>query len=83
MPNQCSNLNWNSCLCICEDVNLIKKGWSKIPFTASLQENTLKKCDDVGVCLENNFNVDGDRIKIKPPLKLNIDYSNNLIKEIK
>lgn len=67
-PNSCSNLNWDNCLCICGDTLVLNLEGSD--------------CDKKGFCLENDFKIVGDKIKIeKPlPLKLKIDYDAKAIR---
>ncbi|MDP2673186.1 MAG: hypothetical protein Q8O84_05220 [Nanoarchaeota archaeon] len=70
IPLQCSNLEWSSCLCICDD------SW----FGSGLED-----CNDLGICKENpDLFVVGvnspSPIEIKSPsIKLNIDYENKKI----
>lgn len=64
MPNSCSNIGWENCLCICPRVNV-------------------NNCDGKGVCRESEFSVEGGSIKIKkPPVILEIDYENKIIRRI-
>ena len=82
MPSQCINFGWSNCLCICDNVGVIKEYWSKLPLTDSLQENILSKCDSNGRCLQSDFSVENNFIEIKKPLpiKLKIDYDGKIIK---
>jgi len=75
MPNSCSNLGWENCLCICENVGFFKKGFNfikKIFVKKDDLERFIKKCDNTGYCLQDSSKVDG-LIKIDPPLRLKID----------
>jgi len=78
MPNSCSNLGWNDCICICNE------------DTDTRRINGLKKdCDESGICLEisKSISIEGERnwykkdlvnsIVIKPlPKKLIINGDN-------
>jgi len=69
IPNFCSNLGWGNCLCICEDT-LIRKS----------AKNYVSRCDDEGVCLENDFKVEGNKIKIED-VPLILEVKDGVIKE--
>ncbi len=75
-PNQCSNMGWNNCLCICEDLSLLKKGTNVVKglFVKNNDiESFAKKCDKKGICLENDFIVKDKKIKLEdPPIILQI-----------
>ena len=59
IPNSCSNLNWENCICICEDTIALNLEGSD--------------CDNKGKCMESDYSVEGDVIKIdEVPLTLNI-----------
>ena len=62
-PRSCSNFDWEKCICMCE-----------YPWIKG-ENRFLKKCDDVGYCLEaENISI-SDYININEvPLKLNIVY---------
>ena len=62
LPQTCSNLGWNSCICICKN-NI-------------LRSSELNECNIAGTCLENPQKLEIDSpIKIKdPPITLLIDY---------
>lgn len=67
IPLSCENVGWETCLCICDGD---WKFWT----------DKLEECDNFGTCLESEFTVE-DWIAFKnPPLKLNIDYENKIIK---
>src|SRR3989339_855750 len=76
MPLSCSNLGYKSCICICDDVGLISKGLSNLPFTKSQREKLKENCDEKGICMnnENSFIVKGEFIKIdEPPIIIKIE----------
>ena len=62
IPNSCSNLGWENCICICnEDATTIKD--------TGLAED----CDNNGICLEESFIVKNKKIKLEnPPVVLEI-----------
>ena len=67
LPQSCSNLGWDNCMCICKN-NI-------------LRSSELNECNIAGACLENpqKFEIDSP-IKIKdPPVTLQIDYDNKII----
>lgn len=75
IPLSCSNLGWQSCLCICDT-----------PFLLKSSGNYLENCDDGGICLENSKGLVVSRessqlpIKIKdPPVILGVDYETKRI----
>ena len=69
-PKSCSNLGWSECLCICKE--------GILTFTDA---GLAKDCEDTGICMKSDFDVVGEKIKIKnPPLKLNIDFSGKTIR---
>ena len=62
IPNTCSNVGWENCICICKGG---RKG----------EERFVSRCDEGGICLENDFKIEGDENYIKienPPLILTI-----------
>ena len=77
IPKTCSNLGWQSCMCIC-----------KIP-SIQTSDNYLENCDDSskGFCMENTkdftvFCSQGQQCQLRilnPPITLNIDQQNKLI----
>ena len=70
IPNSCSNVGWENCICICK---------AKIENPKRFVE----RCDKRGVCLESDFIVEGrNPIEIvNPPLILRIDYENKMISQ--
>ena len=73
-PLSCSNLGWQSCLCICDT-----------PLGKSAS-NYLENCDNKGICLETSESLvvvrDGGQLPIKikdPPITLMIDQINKQI----
>ena len=73
MPNSCSNLGLQSCLCICNE-----DPWTR--RDSGLAED----CDDVGICMDSNLKIDNEDNKIKLedlPLNLLIDKENKKINE--
>ncbi|MBR9701423.1 hypothetical protein GOV13_00710 [Candidatus Pacearchaeota archaeon] len=59
LPNSCTNLGWENCLCICPEK------WRK---------GEIEECDKHGYCLKSNLEVITDGIEIKGnPLKLKIE----------
>jgi len=56
IPLSCSNLGWDSCICICDDA-------------FNFEGND---CDKKGICLKNSAEVQEGGIKIEPPLILKI-----------
>lgn len=70
IPNSCSNLNWDKCICICNEASYT---WR--------EGGLAKDCDDIGICLESEFVVENKKIKIEnPPIKLKIDSEGKTIK---
>ncbi|MGD9276571.1 MAG: hypothetical protein PVJ67_05340 [Candidatus Pacearchaeota archaeon] len=61
LPNRCSNLGWEKCLCICEeDFHLFG-------------EDLSGDCDELGHCMESDLVVN-EKIKIEnPPVKILIN----------
>jgi len=58
IPNSCTNLGWQSCLCICDDA---------VNFEG-------RDCDDMGICMESNLRVQGNEMEIEnSPLNLLIE----------
>jgi hypothetical protein len=54
-------------------------GWKKC--ICICEKDFQDECDEMGVCLESAFEVEGHSIKINPiPMKLNIDSTNKIIK---
>jgi type II secretory pathway pseudopilin PulG len=73
-PLFCSNLGWESCICICD-----KTWWHSRPFQA-FEKDRLEECNSAAVCLENTESFEIGFIDIKdPPITLNIDYDNKEI----
>jgi hypothetical protein len=73
LPNSCSNLGSQSCLCICNEA---ANTYQDSGFT--------EDCDDVGICMDSNLKVDNEDNKIKLedlPLNLLIDKENKKITE--
>lgn len=70
LPRECSNAEWENCICICN-----RPGGSVHTFIAA--------CETKGTCLESDFVVEGktwNGIEIEePPLILTIDYENKII----
>lgn len=65
MPNQCFNLAWDNCLCICK---------------TDLLEDDKEECDEEGICLESPKTINSDVIKIDEiPLKLSIKYGDGIL----
>ncbi len=85
LPKSCSNLGWTACLCMVDDINLVKQTWSLLPYTKDIREQFLERSDDKGVCLNNSkgltvkMGTNQQPISIQPPLQLNIDYENKII----
>jgi len=70
LPRFCSNLNWNSCLCICYE-----------KFSTTRDTGFAKDCDDAGICMQSSFNIE-EKIRLQnPPVKLNINYESGVINE--
>ena len=78
IPNSCSNLGWESCICISKDVNLGDQLLSALPFTKSVSAK-FKEKSDKGVCLDNphkfvvKIGNNQQPISISPPLQLKIE----------
>jgi hypothetical protein len=73
IPKQCSNLDWNNCICICKTVLYARKNIGEL-------------CDKNGFCLESDFITEGKsdniiRITTKTPLILTINQENKKISE--
>ena len=66
IPDSCTNLGWETCICIC------KNSWLG---------NDLENCDDKGTCLNNErrFIIDSYIEINKPPVVLKIDSENKRI----
>ena len=86
LPNSCSNLGWESCVCIAEDINLGGRLASLLPFTTSVRDRFLENSDKKGICLENNKELlvkkEGENqqpIPIESPLTLKINYEEKTI----
>jgi len=82
IPLSCSNIGWESCICMTKDLSLPGKGWSRLPGTASEREKLLERSDE-GVCRNNpeDFSVK-EPIKISsPPITLEVDYENKIIEK--
>ena len=70
IPNTCLNIGWEDCICICEG------GGSKT------ERKFAERCDEEGICLENDFKIEGNDNYIKiedPPLILTINYEDETI----
>ena len=65
-PKSCSNMNWDKCICICEDTLVL-----------NLEGDD---CDDNGICLESDFTIDKITKIENPPIKLTIDKDSKTIK---
>jgi len=76
MPNSCSNIGLESCVCICRIRGVFKRDFRP-------SKGDLKVCDDSGVCLGyvKNIIIDEEynRIKIEPILELKIEYGDEII----
>lgn len=73
IPNSCSNIGWESCICICDSRSIGEFFQGERGFAES--------CDD-SICLESDFIVEGEENKIKiekPPVILEINYDDKLI----
>ena len=78
LPKSCSNLGWESCLCIC-----YPPGY----FSQENAEDFSQSCDDQGVCLENKKNLfvfeyelDDQVIPLENlPITIKINYKNKEI----
>lgn len=58
IPNSCSNVGWNDCLCLCDDA---------FHFEG-------KDCDNLGLCVQSDYRIVGEKIKIEnPPVTLEIN----------
>lgn len=69
-PNYCNNLNWENCLCICNEA------WNTIRDSGLATD-----CDNSGICMKSDLKVENEKIKItNPPIKLNIDIEDKIIK---
>lgn len=83
VPNSCSNVGWNNCLCICKDLSIANYFVSVLPWSKSAIENLKERCDKKGVCKQISFKVEGEQgtsfIALETPIKLNVDPSNNKI----
>ena len=68
MPKQCLNPQWSACLCFCS-----RPGGSVKTF--------LVACDTRGICMQNDFSVEGSTIEIGKnlPITLSIDQHYKLI----
>ncbi len=79
MPDACSNVGWESCICITKDAWEIR---DTLPLVEERIER-LKSNSDEGVCKENpgDFSTEGP-IKIDDtPMIIKIDYENKLIQK--
>ncbi|MFH1787229.1 MAG: hypothetical protein ABH811_00330 [archaeon] len=50
-PNQCTNLNWENCICICPS----NDPWDSVKTffsSATMITESADKCDDKGICVE-------------------------------
>ncbi len=69
LPAQCSNNQWNNCLCICT----LPSGSVKTFVIA---------CNTKGTCMQSDFSVNGDIINIQnPPLILSINQEEKTIQK--
>tara|TARA_Y100000034_G_scaffold9241_1_gene9962 strand:+ start:115 stop:615 length:501 start_codon:yes stop_codon:yes gene_type:complete len=65
-PDKC---NEKECLCICDKGTLTSKN-----------DGLAKDCDSIGICMESNFKIKDEKIKIEnPPLILQINYGDKII----
>lgn len=81
MPNQCSNFDWENCICICE--NSLS---SKLILEYDLEDYS-NSCDDEGKCIEINKKIEINKnpekffIPLKKlPIKLKLYLKNSKIK---
>ena len=73
MPKSCSNLGFQSCLCICNEN----------PWTIK-DSGLAEDCNNVGVCMDSNLKVDNENNKIKlenPPIFLSIKENKKITKK--
>ncbi|MCH8945901.1 MAG: hypothetical protein IIA85_03190 [Nanoarchaeota archaeon] len=73
MPNSCSNLGFQSCLCICNED----------PWTIR-DSGLAEDCDDIGICMDSSLKVDNEDNKIKlenPPFFLSIKENKKITKK--
>jgi len=80
LPDSCSSLKWESCICITKDIKLGEQLLSLLPFTDDISEKFLYQSDEEGVCRENTkefiVKKDGNKqqpIIIESPLQLKIN----------
>ena len=81
LPNRCSNIGWKECICMNEDLSIPNKGASKyLPLTNSVKDKTFNKINEEGTCLQSDYKVQGESIKIEnPPISLLINKENKEI----
>lgn len=80
-PDACSNLGWENCICIVEDLGYFQK-FISIFSSEDYELDKLKANSNEGICKENprEFSTE-EPIKISdPPITLSIDYDDGLIK---
>jgi len=74
-PDLCSNAGWDNCVCIC--------GLPPFQGNKPINIGNVKSCDSDKVCLEVNkktiIQEETNKIKIEPPLQLNIEYGDEVI----
>src|SRR3989338_4460161 len=70
IPNSCLNIGWEKCICICENTLLDLQG---------------SYCDNKGICMQSDFEVQGEGNQIELnnlPLTLNINHKNKKIEKL-
>lgn len=73
MPNYCSNLGFERCLCLCKGPGILEKGLVAIGGSNIIGE-FLTECNSNGYCVESDYRVSGGSIEISnPPIVLEVD----------
>lgn len=83
IPNSCSNLGWQKCICIFKGETAVGKGVKNFFNVLGLSKDEatrLAKKADEGACRESDFSI-GAKIN-SPPVVLEIDYTNKIISVI-
>jgi len=65
IPLSCSNIGWESCICMTKDLSLPGKGWSRLPGRNNPEDFSVKEPIKIS----------------SPPITLEVDYENKIIEK--
>ncbi len=86
IPNSCSNVGWENCVCIYRGESGIGKFFKNLGSRMGLSKDEKERLaiivddEERALCLESDFSFETNPTKIQnPPLTLNIEYNEEII----